>query len=205
MIKLYGVIFMDIFIRKEEIKDYEIVEAVTREAFFNESHIVNKGFPCSEPFFTHKLREKDGILDLSLLAEVDNIVVGHIIYSHSYILTSDNEKVDTITFGPVSVKKTYQNKGIGKELINYSMNKALELGYKAIIIYGHPEYYHRFGFVPASNYNITTKTGHQFPAFMAKELKEGYLANLSGKFYESDVFNEDLFKDDIITFEEKYL
>jgi predicted N-acetyltransferase YhbS len=192
---------MDIIIRREETKDYDIVEAITREAFFNESDLVNKGFPCSEPYFTHRLREKDGILDLSLVAEVDGIIVGHIIYSHSYILISNNEKVETITFGPVCVRKAYQNKGIGKKLINYSMKKALELGYKAIIIFGHPEYYKKFSFVQARNFNIETKNGEQFDAFMIKELQEGYLGNLSGKFYESEIFNEDLYINEIIEFE----
>ena len=81
------------------------------------------------------------------------------------------------------------------------MKKALELGYKAIIIFGHPEYYKKFGFVQASNFNITTKNGEQFDAFMIKELQEGYLGNLSGKFYESEIFNEDLYINEIIEFE----
>jgi len=192
---------MNLIIRREETKDYKIVEAITREAFYNSNDLKEKGFPCSEAFFVHKLREKDGIIELSLVAEYNNIIVGHIIYSHSYILTNTNTKIEAVTFGPISVKKDYQNKGVGKALINFSMKKAKDLGYKAIIIYGHPDYYKKFDFIPASSYGITTKDGLQFPAFMAKELENGYLSETEGKFFESNVFDEEYYKSDIIEFE----
>lgn len=62
---------MKINIRREKKEDYEIVEKITREAFYNKKALDNKGFACSEHFFVHALRKQDGILDLSLVAEKD--------------------------------------------------------------------------------------------------------------------------------------
>jgi predicted N-acetyltransferase YhbS len=59
--------------------------------------------------------------------------------------------------------------------MNYSAEKAKELGYKAVIIFGDPEYYHRFGFVNAEKYAITTVDGQNFEPFMALELYENSL------------------------------
>lgn len=66
--------------------------------------------------------------------------------------------------------------------------KAKELGYKGVIIFGDPNYYHRFGFVDAKTYNITTPEGQNFDAFMALELYPDSLQGISGKFYADKVF-----------------
>lgn len=78
------------------------------------------------------------------------------------------------------------------------------MGYGAIIIYGHPNYYPRFGFAPASQYHLFTKENHQFDAFMAMELIPGYLNEIKGKFYESEILDEDKFKKQIIQFDQKF-
>lgn len=191
---------MNLKIRVEKDTDQRIVEEITREAFYKQKDKDEKGFACSEHFFVHLLRNRDGIKDLNLVATINNEIVGHVIYSHSFIQT-DNKKIPVITFGPLTVKKTYQNKGIGTILLKYSLDKARQLGYGAVIIFGHPNYYPRFGFVPARDYNISTKDGDVFDAFMALELTPGYLSNLKGKFFESEVFDEDLYKEDIIKFD----
>ena len=89
-------------------------------------------------------------------------------------------------------------------MIDYSIETAKNLGYGAIIIFGHPNYYPRFGFVPASTYNISTKEGENFDAFMALELKKDYLSNLSGKFHESNIYDEKLYKREIIIFDKSF-
>ena len=76
--------------------------------------------------------------------------------------------------------------------MKYSIDEARKLGYGAILFFGHPQYYPRFGFVEAKEYGITDRNGNNFPAFMAMELKEAYLKNVFGKFIEADIYNDNL-------------
>lgn len=194
---------MKLNIRVENTKDQRKVEEITREAFYKTKDKEDKGFGCSEHFFVHLLRKKDGIKDLNLVATINSEIVGHIIYSHSHIQT-ENKKIPVITFGPLTVKKEFQNKGIGSTLLRYSLEKAKELNYGAVVIFGHPNYYPRFGFYPARDFNLKTKDDEIFDAFMAMELIPGYLSNINGKFYESEIFDEDKYKNDIIKFDQSF-
>ena len=183
----------NITIRLEEPKDYRIVEELTRAAFNNPDSIDRSkaDFPL-EHYMVHQLRKRDGILELNFVAETDGRIVGHIIYSHAHILHPDGSKTAVLNFGPLSVCPKYQRIGIGSALMKYSIDKAKQLGHGAILFFGHPEYYPRFSFTPAEKFGITDCNGNNYPAFMAMELKPGYLANMSGKFIESDIYNDDL-------------
>jgi len=181
-------------IRLEEEKDYILVEKLTRDAFYKEERINDLGVPCCEHYMVHELRKKDGIKELDFVAEVDGKVVGHVIYSNAHIQQADDSIIDVLNFGPLSVLPTYQNKGIGSALMRHSIKCAKDLGYKAIIFYGHPTYYPRFGFVEAKEFGITTKDGSNFPAFMAMELQSGFLKNIAGRFIESPIYSEKIIK-----------
>ena len=157
-----------------------------------------------EHHMVYRLREKDGIMDLSLVAEINGRNVGHIIYSHAYILQPDGSKIDVLNFGPISVLPELQKKGIGSALMKYSIERAKELGYGAILFFGHPEYYPRFGFVEAKEFGITDSDGENYPAFMAMELKEDYLKNASGRFIEADIYNDDLNREQAKEFDKQY-
>jgi predicted N-acetyltransferase YhbS len=76
----------------------------------------------------------------------------------------------------------FQNKGIGTRLLNESISIAKVTGYSGMILFGHPDYYHRFGFVNAQKYRISTKDGLNIEPFMALELYPDALAMMSGKF-----------------------
>ena len=180
-------------IRLEEPKDYRTVEELTRAAFNTPDRVERSKINCPmEHHVVHRLREKDGIMDLSFVAETDGKIVGHIIYSHAYILQADGSKIDVLNFGPISVLPELQKMGIGGALMRHSIEVAKKLGHGAILFFGHPDYYPRFGFVPAKEFCITDCNGENYPAFMAMELKEGYLKNLCGKFIEADIYNDDL-------------
>lgn len=184
----------NINVRLEEEKDYRVVEELTREAFWRNERIEKIGVGCTEHYMVHSLRKADGIKELTFVAEVDDIVVGHIIYSNAYILQQNNEKVYVLNFGPLSVLPEYQKQGVGSALMNYSIECARKLGYGAILFFGHPTYYPRFGFVEAKDFGITTVWGDNFPAFMAMELKKDYLKNVIGKYIEAPIYDEDLHK-----------
>lgn len=120
--------------------------------------------------------------------------MGHVIYSHSYIINQDGSRIDTLNVGPLSVLPDFQKQGVGSKLMQYSIERAKESGYGAIVFFGHPTYYPRFGLVEAKEFGITTAWGANYPAFMAMELKEGYLHNIQGKYFESELYDEDITK-----------
>ena len=179
---------MNVTIRIETPSDYKEVELLTYKAFVN-SQVPPRDY-CNEHLIVNKLRDTDDFLpNLSYVAELDGEIVGNITYSKSKIVCESGKEIERITFGPLSVLPKFQKMGIGSMLLNHTISKAKKLGYNAILIYGHPEYYQRFGFVNAEKYNITTHDGKNFDAFMALELRDGALDNIAGKFYYSDVFD----------------
>ena len=178
--------FMEIELRLEEEKDYRLVEELTREAFWN-IH-----FPgCDEHLLIHNLRKtKEFVKELDFLAIYNNEIIGNIIYTETKIKNMDKEYI-VLTFGPVSVLPEYQNKGIGGKLINYTIKLSKGKGYKAIIIYGDPEYYKRFGFKESKEYNITNKDKKYPAALLALELYTNALNGIEGIFDEGKIYETD--------------
>lgn len=192
-------------IRLEEEKDYHIVEEVTKEAFSYPERIERSKIGCClEHYMVHSLREKDGINELSFVAEINGEIVGHIIYSKAYILQPNGMKVEVLNFGPLSVQPEYQKQGVGTALMNHSIECAKGLGYGAILFFGRPEYYPRFGFVDAKEFKVTDCDGYNYPSFMAMELKKDYLKDITGKFYESPIYNDDLNREQAKAFDEQF-
>lgn len=196
---------MDISIRKEQEKDYRRVEEITRAAFSYPERVERGGIGCPyEHWMVHALRESDGIPELSLVAETDHRIVGHIICSRAEVRTSD-DTIPVLNFGPLSVLPAYQGKGVGKALIKSMICKAKELGFGAILFFGRPEYYPQFGFKEASVWGITDSGGYNYPAFMGMELVSGYLSRAKGgKYYESDIYDDSFNRDRVKEFDRLY-
>jgi predicted N-acetyltransferase YhbS len=183
---------MNFKIRVEERKDWATVEDLTRKAFWNDKELKEKGLGCNEHYLAHCLRESpDFIPELNFVLELEDKIVANIMYTHAWIEGPEGNKHKILTFGPVSVLPEYQKQGIGSAIIKHSLEAAKQLGYKAVIIYGHPEYYPRFGFKEAKEYGITTDLGANFPAFMALELVENALDGINGKLFISRTYNVD--------------
>ncbi|MCM1244246.1 MAG: N-acetyltransferase [Roseburia sp.] len=196
---------MNISIRTEQEKDHQRVEEVTRAAFSYPERIERGGIGCPyEHWMIHELRTRDGIPELSLVAEVDNIVVGHIICSKAEVRTSDRI-IPVLNFGPLSVLPECQRKGVGKALIKSMICKATELEFGAILFFGRPEYYPQFGFKEASAWQVTDSDGYNYPAFMGMELISGYLlCAKGGKYYESDIYDDNLNRNKVKNFDNLY-
>lgn len=175
---------MALTIRLEQEQDRGTVEALTREAFWN---LYVPG--ASEHLVLHNLRGSDGFIhDLDFVAELDGMLVGNIVYTRSNILDASGRRHGVATFGPVSVLPVWQNRGIGSALIRHSLAAAAALGHTAVVIYGHPEYYGRFGFVGGKQYGIAASDGRYMKALLAKELHNGALQDVSGRFIEDPAF-----------------
>ena len=126
---------------------------------------------------------------MDFVAELDGTIVGNIVYSKGKIVNENGMEHEVICFGPISVLPSFQNKGIGKKLIEHTIRRLRKtMGFKAIVIFGHPAYYHRFGFEAAEKFDIHTADGKNFDAFMVKELSEGSLQGVSGRFIDSEAF-----------------
>lgn len=180
---------MNINIRQETAADYRIVEELTRDAFWGcMDHPTCDG----EHLIVHKLRKLPSFVPkLDFVAEADGKIVGHVIYSLAKVITPDEREIEVLNFGPLSVHPDYKRMGVGSALMRHSIAEAARLGYRAIIFYGHPDYYPRFGFRRASRYGIVSADGGSWDALMAMELYDGALDGISGRYIEDDVYNVD--------------
>lgn len=177
-------IIMEILIQRTKPNDFLITENITRETFWN---LFKPG--CDEHLVLHNLRKSNCyISDLDRIALSNNRIIGHSITTKANVVDTQNNEHQVLCVGPISVLPEFQKKGIGAKLLNESIALAEELGYSGMILFGHPDYYHRFGFVNAHKYGITTKEGMNFEPFMALELHQNALLTVSGKFYEDNAF-----------------
>ncbi len=128
---------MNIIIRNEKKSDFKAISEITLAAFVNEPHSNQ-----TEPFIIKALRKADA-LSVSLVAELNGKVVGHIAFSP---VTIDGKNCNWYGLGPISVSPEYQRQGIGKSLMNEGLRLLKDLGAKGCALVGDPEYYKRFGF-----------------------------------------------------------
>lgn len=158
-------------IRKETEADYQRVEEITRKAFYN---MYMPG--CVEHYLVHIMRShRDFIPELDFVLELDGEVVGNIMYTKAKLTDENGQEKEIVTFGPVSVLPEYQRKGYGKQLIEYSFEKAAALGCEAVVIFGSPSNYVSRGFQSCRKYKVCVENGTYPAAMLVKELVPGAL------------------------------
>lgn len=161
---------MDITLRFEKSRDYKDITRINDLAFGQK----NEGI-----LIEHLRKNRDFLPELSIVAEKDGIIIGHILFFPIQIKSKDNS-YKSVSLAPMAVLPEYQNQGIGGKLIRYGLEKCREKGYQSVIVLGHPEYYPRFGFEKASKWGIRPPFEAPDEAFMAIELIEGGLKGISG-------------------------
>lgn len=166
---------MDFNIRQEQIKDYEAVHKVVELAFRD-----MEDSDHSEPFLVDQLRQTDAFIpELSLVDEVDEEIIGHILMTKVEIV-SENKSVTSLGLAPVSVLPEYQNRGIGSALIREAHKRATELGYGSVVLLGHKDYYPRFGYKQAIDFGIEFPFDVPHEYCMAIELRPKSLKDVQG-------------------------
>ena len=166
---------MNIIIRQEVEKDYKTSENIIEKAFEYAEYTDHK-----EQFLVDRLRKSNAFIpELSLVAEIDGVIVGHIMFS-KLIIKNDEAEHQSLALAPVSVLPEYHNKGIGSKLIIEGVKIAKDLGFKSVIVLGHEKYYPRFGFQPASKWGIKAPFDVPNELFMALELEDGSLDGVTG-------------------------
>lgn len=154
-------------IRDEEPRDYDAVRAVNEAAFET----------SAEADLVEALREQ-AEPRLSLVAEIDGAVVGHILFSP----VTAEATGDALLLGlaPMAVTPDRQKQGVGSTLVNAGLGRCKDLGAAGVVVLGHVDYYPRFGFAPASRFGIRSEYEVPDEVFMALELVECGLGDVSG-------------------------
>ena len=156
-------------IRQETPQDFQTVYEINHLAFEQEG----------ESQLIEKIRKGETFVqELSLVAEQDDKVIGHILFSKIKIIGEQSSP--SLALAPMSVHPDFQNKGIGSQLVTTGLQIAKNLNFEHVIVLGHKNFYPKFGFQNATNWNIRCPFEVPDDHFMAIELVEGSLKNKSG-------------------------
>ncbi|HKQ77999.1 MAG TPA: N-acetyltransferase, partial [Blastocatellia bacterium] len=122
---------------------------------------------------------RNGKAAISLVAEDDGRVVGHILFS-AVTIQSKETGWTGIGLAPLAVIPERQNQRIGSALVEHGLRRCREEGYPFVVVLGHANYYPRFGFVSASKFGIKSEYDVADEVFMVMELREGALIECAG-------------------------
>lgn len=171
-------------IRTERLSDYGEVFNLNYLAFGNRE---------DESRLIDRIRISDGFIpELSLVAEVNDQIVGHALFSKADIIDDEGNRNEIIVLAPIAVLPSNQKTGIGGKLIQEGLKRCEVLGYDFVFLIGHPTYYPKFGFKPARKYGFEL---NQFKVpddvFMVFELMGGNAkATIKGELrYPKSFFN----------------
>ncbi|MBQ6380924.1 MAG: N-acetyltransferase [Clostridia bacterium] len=171
----------DYIIRLEEKEDYRIVETLVRDSFWN---VYRPG--CLEHYVLHCLRSDPAFIPaLDFVLEKGGTIIGQNIFMKAAIRADDGREVPILTMGPICIANEYKRQGYGKILLDYSLEQAQALGFGAVCFEGNIDFYGKSGFRFARCFDIRyhgLPEGEDDSFFLCKELKEGYLADVSGEY-----------------------
>ena len=171
----------DCIIRLEKTEEHRETEALVREAFWN---VYRPG--CLEHYVLNQLRnDKEFVPELNFVMEKDGRLIGQNMFMRAAIKADDGSDLLIMTMGPICISPELQGQGYGKRLLDYSLEKAAELGCGALCFEGNINFYGKSGFTYASEFGIRyhgLPEGADASFFLCKELKKGYLDGISGEY-----------------------
>ena len=171
----------DCIIRLERTEEHRETETLVREAFWN---VYRPG--CLEHYVLNQLRNDEAFVpELNFVMEKDGRLIGQNMFMRAVIKADDGRDIPIMTMGPICITPELQGKGYGKILLDYSLEKAAELGCGALCFEGNINFYGKSGFTYASEFGIRyhgLPEGADASFFLCKELKKGYLDGISGEY-----------------------
>jgi predicted N-acetyltransferase YhbS len=169
----------DVIIRSEKKAEYREVEDLVRESFWN---VYKPG--CSEHYVLHVLRDDPAFVkELDFVMEKDGKLIGQNVFMRTVINADDGRDIDVLAMGPICIAPKMKRKGYGKKLLDYSLERAVEMGFGAVLFEGNIDFYGKSGFDYARKFGIRY---HDLPEdaddsfFLCRELIPGYLDDVIG-------------------------
>ncbi len=170
---------IDYIIRLENNNEHREVENLVRESFWN---VYRPG--CTEHYVLHQLRNDPAFVpELDFVMEKDGKLIGQNMFMRAFITADDGRNIPIMTMGPICISPEFKRKGYGKKLLDYSLEKAAELGASALCFEGNIDFYGKSGFTYAREFGIRyhgLPEGADDSFFLCKELKTGYLDGITG-------------------------
>ena len=171
----------NITIRLERKEEYREVENLVRESFWN---VYRPG--CLEHYVLKCLRnDPDFVPGLDFVMEKDGKLIGQNIFVRTKIKADNGKDVPIMTMGPICITPELKRQGYGKLLLDYSLEKAKELGCGALCFEGNIRFYGKSGFTYASEFGIRyhgLAEGEDASFFLCRELIPGYLDGITGEY-----------------------
>lgn len=166
----------NIVIRLEKKEEHREVENLVRESFWN---VYRPG--CLEHFVLHELRnDADFVPQLDLVMLLDGRIIGQNVFVRAAIKSDSGEDLPIMTMGPICIAPEFKRQGYGKILLDYSLERAKEMGCGAVCFEGNIDFYGKSGFTYASKYGIRyhgLPEGADQSFFLCKELSAGYFVD----------------------------
>lgn len=177
----------DYLIRLEKKEDYTKTENLVRESFWN---VYRPG--CLEHYVLHCQRNHpDFISDLDFVMEKDGKIIGQNVFVKANIKADDGRVIPILAMGPICIAPELKRQGYGKILLDYSLEKAVKMGYGAVCFEGDINFYGKSGFDFAEKFGIRyhgVTEGEDTSFFLCKELILGYLGGVTGEYKPPDVY-----------------
>ncbi len=171
----------DYIIRSERKEEHREVENLVRESFWN---VYRPG--CLEHYVLNQLRNDDAFIpELDFVMEKNGKIIGQNMFMNAVIKADDGRDIPIVTMGPICIANELKRQGYGKILLDYSLEKATEMGFGAICFEGNINFYGKSGFTYASDFGIRyhdLPEGADASFFLCKELKKGYLQGVTGEY-----------------------
>ena len=168
-------------IRREAERDWREVEILVRESFWN---VYRPG--CQEHYVLHRFRSNPTFVrELDLVMEKDGRIVGQNMFVRASIRADGGRAVPILAMGPICIAPELQRQGLGKRLLDRSLERAASLGFGAVCFEGNIAFYGKSGFVPARRFGLRyhgLPEGADDSFFLCKELRPGYLAGIRGEY-----------------------
>ena len=171
----------DYIIRLERKEEYREVENLVRQSFWN---VYRPG--CLEHYVLNQLRNDAAFVsELDFVMEKDGELIGQNIFVKAEIKADDGRSIPIMTMGPICIAPKFKRQGYGKILLDYSLEKAAEMGAGAVCFEGNIDFYGKSGFQYARTFGIRyhgLPDGADDSFFICKELKKGYLDGVTGEY-----------------------